>query len=120
MKGWIYPHGGGYFGVPLSNFAGWIIAAFCYTAAAGLFLRRRPVRPQPLSWSLQPPVLLLVLATQPALGLLLPDAIVQDPSGRAWHTRDLYETETIAAMLTLMFAAVMATIMALRHPSREG
>jgi putative membrane protein len=53
-RGWVYPAGGGYFGVPLSNFLGWLLAGSCYALAGGLCVRRAGVRPQPLGWSLQP------------------------------------------------------------------
>jgi putative membrane protein len=112
-RGWVYPNGGGYFGVPLSNFLGWLLAGGCYTLAAGLCLPRT-VRPQGLAWSLQPAVLMLLLACAPILALALPDQVVQDPSGQAWRTRDLFETESVAAIVGPIFAGVMALIIALR------
>jgi putative membrane protein len=115
-RGWIYPNGGGYFGVPLTNFLGWLLAAFCYTLAGGLCLRGASVATQPRSWSLQPPALLLLLAMQPILGLTLPDKFVQDPSGQAWHSLALFQTETVAALIGPIFASVLAVVLAFRAP----
>jgi putative membrane protein len=113
-RGWIYPNGGGYFGVPLSNFLGWLIAGFCYTLAGGLCLRNATVATQPRGWSLQPPALLLLLAMQPILGLSLPDRIVTDPSGQSWHSLALFQTETVAALIGPIFAALLAALIACR------
>jgi uncharacterized membrane protein len=116
-RGWVYPNGGGFFGVPLSNFLGWLLAGFCYTLAGGLCLRKAVVADQPRSWSLQPPALLFLLAVQPILGLTLPDQIVHDPSGQAWSSRALFETETVAALIGPIFAAVLAVLLAFRTPT---
>lgn len=117
--GWVYPYGGGYFGVPLTNFLGWLLAGFCYTLAGGLCLRGATVATQPRSWSLQPPALLFLLAMQPILGLALPDKIVADPSGQSWHSLALFQTETVAALIGPIFASVLAVVLALRTP-RHG
>jgi putative membrane protein len=119
-RGWIYPNGGGYFGVPLTNFLGWLLAGFCYTLAGGICLRGATIADQPRSWSLQPPALLLLLAMQPVLGLALPDQLVHDPSGQAWSSRALFETETVAALIGPIFASLLAVLLVLRTPTADA
>ena len=40
--GWIWLDGGAYFGVPLLNFAGWMLTVFTFCQAFAIYLRRRP------------------------------------------------------------------------------
>lgn len=114
-RAWIYPNGGGFFGVPLSNFIGWIIAGFCYILAGGQFLRKEHIHPQSVGWAIQTPILMLVTISQPALGMLLPDQLVTDPGGHIWHSADLYESATIAGILTVGFASSLALLMIFKH-----
>ena len=61
-----YPHGGLYFGVPLSNFAGWILVAFCII---GIYQRlEKKVPPVFFHTKTQPHLLTLI---RPYLGLFL-------------------------------------------------
>ena len=44
-RAWVWYGGGGYFGVPLSNFLGWFLVTYLYYQAFSLFLYARGTRP---------------------------------------------------------------------------
>jgi uncharacterized membrane protein len=39
---WIWENGGGYFGVPLTNYLGWYLTVFTFLQLFALYLARRP------------------------------------------------------------------------------
>src|SRR3974377_2085802 len=43
---WIWPDGGGYFGVPLHNYAGWFGTVFLFMLVYFLFASRSPEQPR--------------------------------------------------------------------------
>jgi hypothetical protein len=44
-RAWVWYGGGGYFGVPLSNFLGWFLVTYLYYQAFSLLLYARGTRP---------------------------------------------------------------------------
>jgi len=92
---WIWPRGGAYFGVPVSNFLGWYLAVYLFYQLFALYLRRRAIPLNPLSladWRLA--VLFYAVCAAGNLLLLLgipPGglAVVSDPSGATWNVRDI-------------------------------
>jgi putative membrane protein len=112
-RAWIWHDGGGYFGVPLSNYGGWYLTVWLFYQAFSLFVHFRPglVRPR-LRAALLPPILIyLAVALGSAVPYLLgSDGEVVDAAGRGWRTRDLHETITVVMLSTMMFTSVLALL----------
>ncbi|MGE4323432.1 MAG: carotenoid biosynthesis protein [Sphingobium sp.] len=115
---WAYRDGGGYYGVPLSNFGGWIVTTvIAFLLGGWLMLRRSARRPaQPLWWWLQAPVMLAAQTIGSPLALaLLPPRLEQDPAGNVWNSAHLYEGTTVVAIVATFAFAVTAALVALRR-----
>jgi uncharacterized membrane protein len=121
---WIYPAGGGYFGVPLSNSLGWMLTIFTMVALFELWRIRQKaelsIHVAPVSgWRLQIPVLLgLSLLTVVLPWLSQPDRIVTDPAGVAWHAGHIYESTVLVSLHTLLLFAVIGIFICLRHSAK--
>lgn len=117
-RNWVWTYGGGYFGVPLSNYLGWLLTTFVAFGLFSVYLARRPKLPyghQSRSWWLQPAVQFGIMSLQYPLNLLtLPDVVVNDPVGGVWNTGDIYTGTTVVSIMTMMFVAVTCIFLALR------
>lgn len=118
-RNWIWPEGGGYFGVPLSNYVGWMVTTYVAFQLFALLIARRPriVRPgQDALWWALPAVQLGVMSLQYPLNLwLLPDVELTDPAGTVWQTGDIYEGTTVVSLFTLVFISVTCLFLAARR-----
>ena len=107
---WVYRHPGGYFGVPLTNFLGWLLTGWVmlqlfalierrFAAAAPAFMR---------GFWLQPCLIWGVTALQyPMMFLRSPDGIAT-VGGRSFVIADVYESAVIVSLLTMLFVSLAA------------
>lgn len=114
---WVWHDGGGYFGVPLTNYLGWFLTVWVFfqTFAYWQYRQkdRRPfqaVNPKSHFWLI--PMLLYLAA---GLCQVLPlfttaDAIIVDAAGQHWRTRDLRETTVIVMAATMLATSVLALL----------
>jgi len=108
---WIWEQGGAYFGVPLSNFAGWFVVAYIYYLAFALYCRTQKCVPAPRSrnywWCA-----ILLYATCGLGNLLLlrlPTApVVADVTGKQWYTSDIFGGCALVSLLLMTPFAVLA------------
>jgi uncharacterized membrane protein len=106
---WQYRSPTGFNGVPLSNFLGWLLNGWTIFQLWALVERR--LRPAPaLSvaryWA-QPPLIWVGVALQfPLLYAFAPPG-TSTIGERTWVTADIYETATIMAIFTMLFAALL-------------
>ncbi len=120
---WRWSDGGSYFGVPWTNFAGWLFVTWLYLqSVAIMFARRRTgppyVRRSRSFWAV--PVLLYLSA---GLCQILPwiddpDAVLRDAAGRIWSARTLRESAVVAVVATMVPIALLALLRLNR--SRQG
>jgi putative membrane protein len=102
-KVWIWHEGGADFGVPLSNYMGWLLTSWLFFQAFALYLHRRISAP--LLGTLQSRKLqLIAVLFYVSVGLthIVPWAMgqsgeVADATGKIWQIHDLRET-TVAIM----------------------
>lgn len=122
-RAWIWHDGGGYFGVPLSNYAGWYLTVWLFYQAFGLVLYFRPGLVWPRSHGSRLPPILVYLAV--ALSNAVPYLVghageVVDATGHGWRTQDLHETTVIVMLFTMLFTSTLALLRwAARKESRR-
>src|SRR5580704_2470531 len=85
---WVWPQGGPYFGVPVSNFLGWYLTVYVVYQLFALYLRNRSASPGPLPVSYwHQPVLFYAASAAGNILLIIPQAalsVVSDPTGTKW------------------------------------
>ena len=112
---WVWHDGGGYFGVPLSNFLGWSLTVWLFFQAFALVFGRldpqRISRNRPASrgfW-LIPILLYLSVALSLAVPYFTENAgVIVDVAGTRWNAQDLRETTAIIALFTMVSTSVLA------------
>ena len=113
-RAWVWRDGGGYFGVPLSNFLGWFLVTWLYFQGFALFAySRRTQGPSgahaKLFWAV--PVLSYLTAGLCHLPPLLDaDARLVDGGGGVWSASDLRETAAVVMLFTMTPTALMALL----------
>jgi putative membrane protein len=114
VKAWIWVEGGPYFGVPLSNFAGWFLVAYVQYQLFALYLKGRSFgslpASLPLAWLRLPVLFYAVSASGNLLLMLMPRMlpVVSDPAGKLWQVRDIIGTCGLVSIFTMGAFAVIA------------
>ena len=111
-RAWVWYGGGGYFGVPLSNFLGWFLVTYLYYQAFSLFLYARGTRPpypsRPRAFWALPILLYLAAGLCHVPPLFDPDIRLVDAGGRLWSATDLRETAVIVMLFTMLPTSILA------------
>jgi putative membrane protein len=105
---WIWLDGGSYFGVPFSNFLGWLLTTFVFFQLFALYLRGRPnvqtTHQQPLRIHSLQAVLFYGLIAAGYLVHSLTQAMsgtITDPAGMVWRLQDIYAVTGLIAIFTM-------------------
>ncbi|MEX0745464.1 MAG: carotenoid biosynthesis protein [Phycisphaeraceae bacterium] len=121
QKWWIWESGGGFFGVPVSNYIGWFLTVYVFMQLFAIYLRARapvPEQPQPKSYFIQAIAMYAIVALGFVLSFLVEDsAPVTDATGAAWLSGDIYETAVITSLFTMMFVVALAAIKVMQDGS---
>jgi uncharacterized membrane protein len=130
---WIWEQGGGYFGVPLTNYVGWFFTVYVFLQLFALFLRARrggheESQPLPRSYYAQAIISYAVVGLTAVLSYLVfsGNTLVTDAAGVVWHTRSITGAEATVSIFTMIFVAVLAGVKLLqasagvRHTSVEA
>jgi putative membrane protein len=126
LKFWVWKQGGGYFGVPLTNYLGWFLTvylfyqAFALAIRYGLVGRAAPTASQlmPMTYYLQAVVTYAVIGLSFAVQYLTSTSrSVTDATGAVWNTGAIHETSAIVGLYTMVFIAVLATIKLIQNAS---
>src|ERR1700682_3146679 len=121
---WIWEQGGGYFGVPLTNYLGWFLTVYVFFQLFALFLRYRnagPEETQPLSYFAQAVLMYGVIGLSFVLTYLVghDSGQVTDALGMVWQTGSIAEARATVSIFTMIFAAALAA-MKLLQTSQGG
>jgi uncharacterized membrane protein len=107
-QSWIWLDGGGYFGVPFSNFLGWLLTTFVFLQLFALYLKGRPsvqsTGGQPSRTQRLQAILFYGLIAAGYLQLSLTGATsgtVTDPAGMVWRVQDIYAVTGLIALFTM-------------------
>lgn len=115
---WVWKDGGGYFGVPLSNYLGWYLVVYIFVQIFAIYLRYRPADADSEAAALPPAYYVQALIQYAAIGAAFlvayavrrPDTLITDQAGVIWHSASISETQAIIAIFTMLFGAVLATV----------
>ncbi len=111
---WIWKDGGGYFGVPFSNYLGWSFTVYIFFQLFALYQRKSGSedlgRALPAAHYLQAIILYLWTGIGFVLGYLFmsPSTYVIDAAGHVWTTGDIFESMAISAIYTMIFISILA------------
>ena len=113
---WIWEQGGGYFGVPLTNYVGWFFTVYVFLQLFALFLRFRRADagsvPLPASYYAQAVFSYAVVGLTAVLSYLVlsGNAVITDTAGVIWQTRGITEAEATVSIFTMIFVSVLAGV----------
>jgi uncharacterized membrane protein len=114
QKWWIWEGGGGFFGVPLSNYLGWFLTVYVFMQLFALYLRAQGPAAgtaQPKTYFVQAIAMYAIVALNYLLAYLVNGSeAVTDATGAAWRTGDIFETAAITSLLTMMFVVALAAL----------
>lgn len=115
---WVWLQGGGYLGVPFSNFVpGWFLTVYLFFQIFALYLYKfsntsvesRVIEPK--SFWYQPVTAYGIIAFGRVVHAFVGRNIqVTDQSGKTWMTGDIYDTQALFAIFTMVFIVVLSTI----------
>jgi len=111
LHAWRWRDGGIWFGVPLTNFAGWLLTVLLIYIAFALYLRCNAATPAPASPHWRSAVLLYAFC---ALGNVLqllrsqPADLVEDATGTLWHTAAILRASALVSVFIMGSFAVAA------------
>jgi putative membrane protein len=113
----VYAGGGGYFGVPLSNYAGWFVTCWSICQAFALLWQPSGRSPADPIDRFAPPVFWALFAVQIFLIYLTANGSIdaRDAGGRLWHFVDMLDTVAMLAAYTMLFAATASALAAARR-----
>ena len=124
LHAWRWRDGGTWFGVPLTNYAGWLLTVFLIYFAFALYLRGRSATlPLPADPHWRAAVLLYALcALGNALQLLRPQPVdvIADSTGKLWHTGSILRASALVSIFIMGAFAVLASINLRRSPNTES
>ena len=114
MHQWIWQDGGGYFGVPFSNFLGWFLCVYTVFQLWALYLiRAKQVESCSSdgykSWWYLPIAFYGAIFLGTITGVAFaPSGTVTDASSQVWPLKGLYETLGLVSMFTMLFVCCLA------------
>ena len=125
---WIWEQGGGFFGVPLSNFLGWFFVVYVFMQVFALYLRsfRTETENEPVvlhpAYEWQALVLYAFVAINTVVRYMSwgDDVIIADPTGLTWQTASIAETSAIMAIFVMLFGVAIAIVNLVRNRTSKS
>jgi uncharacterized membrane protein len=122
-KAWIWHDGGAHFGVPLSNYAGWLLTSWLFYQAFAIYLSRRPGLPVPAQTRT---LRLIAIAFYLSSGLthvtpwlMGQSGEVADAAGRLWRISDLRATTVVTMLCTMFPTSMLAALRLANEPAHR-
>ncbi len=123
-KIWIWHQGGGYFGVPFTNYLGWYLTVWLFMQAFAIYNANRtaPAPELPRAHWYQASVFYAVMAIDlVATYIGGTNAQINDAAGKAWRTGDIYETAAVVGLFVMLpFAVASLVKLLLREEPRAA
>src|SRR5262249_32960065 len=114
--------GGADFGVPLSNYLGWLLTSWLFYQVFAIFLRRSIVGwLQAMQENRKPLLIAILFYVSAGLTHVVPwltenSGEVADAAGRVWQIHDLRETTVAVMLFTMFFTAMLAVLHLMKEP----
>ena len=120
---WIWEQGGGYFGVPLTNYLGWFFTVYVFFQAFALYLRFRNSSREGQEQTFTRSYYAQAIVMYAVIGLVIvvsyvvggPNRAITDAVGIVWQTRSIAEAEATVTIFTMLFAAALAAVKLLQR-----
>ena len=112
---WIWENGGGFNGVPLTNYLGWFITVYLFYQVFALYVRRKSNVVQKrfssrLFWATPVVIYFVTGFSYVLMYMVAANGSVTDAVGQTWNTHSIYETAAIVSMFTMTFPAFLAAV----------
>jgi uncharacterized membrane protein len=122
-KVWIWHDGGGYFGVPLSNYLGWLLTGWLFYQAFAIYLGRRQIAAQPIGRQRAFGLVAILFylssgLTHVTAWLMGPGGEVTDAANHVWRMQDVRESTVVVMLFTMFFTSVLAALRLATENSR--
>jgi len=122
-KAWIWHDGGGDFGVPLSNYLGWLLTAWLFYQAFAIYLGRRNMTARTIARSraLGLVAILFYLSsglTHVTAWVMGKDGAIADAANHVWRVQDVRESTVIVMLFTMFFTSMLAALRLATENSR--
>ena len=111
-KAWIWHDGGAFFGVPLSNYLGWLLTSWLFYQAFAFYLRRQAALAE-ASRSLRALAILFYVSaglTYLTPWLLNDGGEAADRAGHIWRVQDVHTASVITMIFGMGFTAILSAI----------
>jgi putative membrane protein len=128
-KAWVWHSGGAYFGVPISNYFGWLLTSWVFFQAFALYLRTQPsALAQSRRMSRRSRLFAILIYAAAGLTHVTPwllgqSGIATDATGQTWRVGDVREATVAVMIFTMLFTSLLASIRLFRsgrEPSAEA
>jgi uncharacterized membrane protein len=112
-KAWIWHDGGANFGVPISNYLGWLLTSWLFFQAFAVYLSRRDASAGATQQGRALRMIAILLYLCSGLTHVVPWIIGQsgevvDAAGHVWRIGDLRETTVVILLFTMTFTSMLA------------
>src|SRR5438128_8564734 len=119
---WIWEQGGGYFGVPLTNYLGWFFTVYVFYQLFALYLRFRTAGVQAQERTFKKSYYAQAITQYAAVGLTFvlayvvggPNMTVTDAANVTWQPRSIAEAAATVSIFTMLFAAALSAVRVLQ------
>lgn len=123
LRAWVWLKGGSYFGVPVSNFAGWYLTVYVIYQIFALYLRRRTINPRQLPsgyWK----VAVMFYAVSAAGNILLAiphgaPTVVSDSAGVQWKVSQIIGACVFVSIFVMGTFSVLAWLSLARSGAKN-
>ena len=115
-QAWVWANGGSYYGVPISNFAGWFLCVFTIYLLFALYLskveihRPHPIVREKLYWIMLALMYALAAIYIPVKAIIAPDILFTALNDREWWTGDIFKANALVIFFTMFFVVSLALI----------
>ena len=115
-KAWIWHDGGAHFGVPLSNYLGWLLTSWLFYQAFAIYLRlsRNPPKlPAIQIRKLRAAAIIFYLGagiTYVTPWIMAQSGEVADGGGHLWRVQDVREATVVLMLFTMFFTSLLAAM----------
>jgi uncharacterized membrane protein len=114
-KAWIWHDGGGFFGVPLSNYLGWLLTGWLFYQAFAIYLGRRSVVAPTTQRERTFGLVAILFYLSSGLTHVIPWLMgqvgeVTDAAHHVWRVQDVRESAVVVMLFTMLFTSMLAAL----------